>query len=58
MMSAVRVLDTVRAYYKGGFYLRGLRDVSLRKQHELKFTRGMGDNTVKGDKEPFRQRMA
>lgn len=47
MVRAGKAHDAVRAY-KGGFYLRGLRAVSPRKQHELKFTRGMRDNTGKG----------
>jgi len=49
MVRAVNARDAVRAY-KGGFYLWGLGDVSLRKQCELKFTRGVRDNTGKGTK--------
>lgn len=40
--------DAVRAYK--GFYLRRLGDVSLRKQYELKFTRGVRGNTGKRTK--------
>lgn len=47
MVRSGKAHGAVRAY-KDGFYLQGIRAVSLRKQRELKFTRGMRDNTGKG----------